>query len=136
MKINETRNCQVCQFKESIIHLYWDCPRAKRVWERLKTLIEEHSRTYFNLDKEKYLLGTGVWISNKYKEINHLLCTPTKYYTHLCKCNDSEPNQPSPTGLDMFIRSKLKLELTISNEKEKYKSFTEKWGRWLPWINM
>lgn len=32
-------NCKEC--KETLMHLYWDCPHAKRLWECLKVIIKE-----------------------------------------------------------------------------------------------
>ena len=69
MKIKEQENCTVCQMKEDILHLYWNCPNTRRLWERLKVLIEHNQRTPFTRNKELCLLGEGEWISKRSKEV-------------------------------------------------------------------
>ena len=133
MRIMDNPNCNTCKIKESLIHLYWDCPCTRRLWERLKNLIERNSRICFNLDKEKCPLGTGVWYSMRKQDAQHLLCILTKHYIHLCKC--SEDSKMNPTGLELYIKSKLKLEQTIAMEKGTQNWFREKWGNWIQWIN-
>ena len=133
MKIKNSPDCNVCKCKESIVHLYWDCPSTKRLWERLKNLIEKNSGICFNLDKEKCLLGTGIWYSTRKKEVQYMLCILTKHYIHLCKC--CEDSTKNTAGLELYLKSKLKLEHMISLEKGTQNWFTEKWGNWIPWIN-
>ena len=31
MKISETENCTSCKVKETLLHLYWDCPNTTRL---------------------------------------------------------------------------------------------------------
>ena len=40
MKLCDTAMCYICKNAvETISHLYWDCERNKRLWERLKELL-------------------------------------------------------------------------------------------------
>ena len=49
MKIKANENCARCQVKKDLIHLYWSCLKTRRLWERLKHLIERHQLTPFPL---------------------------------------------------------------------------------------
>ena len=54
MKIKDHPNCEECNCKETLTHLYWECPRSKRLWERLKLLVETYPKTCFNLNPEMF----------------------------------------------------------------------------------
>ena len=43
MGIIDNDLCNECGDRESILHLYWTCPRTQRLWERLKTILEQHT---------------------------------------------------------------------------------------------
>ena len=132
MKIKDHPNCDECNCKETLTQIYWECPFTKRLSERLKLLVETNPRTCFNLNPEKCLLGTGVWYSNRNKETLHFLTLLTKHYIHLSKC--CENNTRSPQGLELYIKSKLRLEWKISTEKGTHNWFTEKWREWIQWM--
>ena len=131
MKITDTECCETCNIKETIKHLYWECPHTIRLWERLKYIIEQYLHSHFSLHKAKCMLGTGVWISKRNKECIWLLCIITKHYIHLCKCNKEERN---PKGLENYIKSILRLERSLATRKGKINLFTNKWGDVINWI--
>ena len=133
MKLKPTPICESCGIDEDIIHLYWDCPKTRRLWERLKQLIEELELTPFPLDKKNCLLGIGTWISAKHKERCQSMCILIKYHIHLQKCTD-ENNTRSPKGLDNYIKNILKTEHTIAQEKGTQNQFTRNWRLWMNWI--
>jgi len=126
----DTENCHECQVKEDIIHLYWYCPSARRLWERLKTLIEREWRIIFQKNKEQCLLGTGDWITNNHKEEIILLCTWAKYYIHLNKCNKTTA---TTRGLEIYIKGNIKTERKIYMEKGWANLYQEKWGQMIVW---
>ena len=133
MKIKMDSNCQLCHIEEDILHLYWLCPHSKRLWERLKLIIENYLRTSFPLSAEKCLLGTNYKISKSKQEAVNLLCILTKHYLHLSKCN----NTPRSTiGLELYIRSTLKLERRIATEKGLINLFNHKWKGLTDWIDL
>ena len=134
MKLKDREECSRCNIKETIIHLYWTCPRSRRLWERLKTLIEENQRTPFPLDKVNCLLGEGLWLSKQSKEVCQTLCILTKYYIHLEKCKENEPDR-SIIGLESYLKKTLKLERYIAQENGYHNSYIAKWGGWTRWID-
>ena len=118
MKIIDTENCTTCKVKESLIHLYWDCPNPATLWERLKYLIEHHLKSTLILDKARCMLGTGIWTSRRTKEHTWFLCTLTKHYIHLCKCNESAK---SVIGYGNYLKSTLRTEQKFSPTKRHHK---------------
>ena len=133
MKIKATPECETCQVEESIMHLYWNCPNTKRLWERLKILIEKGLRTSFIMNPERCLLGTGYKGTKKNKDAINLLCLLTKHYLHLSKCNNSPK---STIGLELYIKSTLKIEKRISSEKGLFNLFIHKWKGLNEWIDI
>jgi len=125
-----TEDCQICNTTETISHLYWDCPCTKRLWERLKSTIEEKMRIIFPLCKERCLIGTGHGVSKTHLHEIQQLCNLTKYYIHLNKCNKTKS---SPEGLDSFLKSKLRMEKHLYMEKGRVNLFQEKWGELILW---
>ena len=134
MTIKPSPLCQNCNVEESLLHLYWDCPRTKRLWERLKTITEEYQHTVFVLDKQKCLTGLGNWISKNNKERLQTLCVLTKYYIHLSKCDDNNKNATS-YGLEQYLKRTLRIEYIIAQEKGLHNMFIQRWDPWIHWIN-
>ena len=132
MKIKPDQNCQICFEEEDILHLYWKCPHSRRLWERLKVLIEDNLRTSFPLNAEKCLLGTSHNIPKSKKDAVNLLCILTKHYLHLSKCNNTPR---SIIGIELYIKSTLKTERRIATEKGQINLFDHKWRGISKWID-
>ena len=132
MKISDNEECEYCKEKETMKHLYWDCPHSARLWERLKEIIGTHLHSYLSLDPARCMLGTGKWISKRNKECIWFLCILTKHYIHLCKCNGSTKNA---VGLDNYIKSQLRTERILSGKRRKTNLFIEKWEKLFEWLD-
>ena len=132
MGLANTEVCELCKEKESIKHLYWECPNSTRLWERLKQIVENHLHSPLHLDAGKCMLGTGNWISKRNKECIWFLCILTKHYIHLCKCNETVKNS---VGLENYIISLLRTEEALARRKGKLNLFTSKWGELLTGID-
>lgn len=131
MKIKETPNCKDCNMPETILHLYWTCPKSKRLWERLKMLIEGNLKTHMYLCPKKCMLGIGNWIERRKREPIWLLTILTKHYIHLCKCNETERNIK---GLERYIKSKLRIEKLLAMKNGEQNLFTSRWEQMTDWI--
>ena len=131
MKIKETPKVLICGHREDIMHLYWRCISIRRLWEHLKNLVQVHMKAYFIKDTEHCLLGTGELLSKKRKENIQHLCILTKHYIHLSKCSSSERNI---LGLELYIKTQMRIEKAISIEKGRQHLFTAKWGDLIMWI--
>ena len=73
--LNVSDHCSLCKsFKETYIHLFWECPKSQRMWKYVHSLVPRlfHS-------KEKSLFPTHA------PENVVFLFTLCKYYIYLCK---------------------------------------------------
>jgi len=125
--------CPDCNTIEDIQHLYWSCPNTKRLWERLKPLIEEHLGTQIHSTQENCLLGIGNWKTNKHREEVQLLNIWTKYYIHLNKCNNTKR---TTKGLENYIKGNLRTEREISARNGKINLFIDKWEDFNNWCGI
>ena len=132
MGIKQTPNCQHCQEKETITHLYWTCPQSQRLWERLKHLIETHLKVLFLNTPEHCLLGSTDHMNKRKIDATNLLCILTKYYIHVNKCNDTEK---STIGLENYIKSKLKIEEAIAERNYAHNLFNDRWANMVRWVS-
>jgi len=119
-----SEDCCECHVTETISHMYWHCPKARRLWERLKAVIERETNSVFILSEERCLLGTGQWVLARHKEQHQTLSIWTKYFIHLNKCNNTVPSQ---RGLEQYLKSNLRTEQKIFRERGLGNLFQEKW---------
>ena len=66
MKLVDTPNCKWCSgIKESMLHLYWDCPKASELWsyvEKATSIITgkaiklEMTKTLFYMDRNSLVV--------------------------------------------------------------------------------
>ena len=125
MGLADTELCESCNKKETMKHLYWDCPNSSRLWERLKYLVEHHLHSPLTLMADKCMLGTGIWISKRHKERIWFLSVLTKHYIHLSKCNKTTRNI---VGLENYIMSVMRMEKAIAIRRGTGNLYTSKWG--------
>ena len=109
MKLSDTAMCYICKNAvETISHLYWDCERNKRLWERLKELLFQALGFNLTLNPKICLLqlmdDTNKPLPPFIRQIL-LLC---KQYIHNCKCRATVPD---------FIGFKHSLNWVIRLEK-------------------
>ena len=132
MKLVDSEECALCKTKETLKHLYWDCPNASRLWERLKFIVEKYLHSPLHLDATKCMLGIGHWICKRNKECIWFLCILTKHYIHLNKCNNTEM---SGLGLENYIKSLLRIERLLATKRGKQNLFSTKWGDIMDWLD-
>jgi len=132
--------CQECdqEEEESILHLYWTCPRSERLWERLKHLIELESEpepdpdklpanttTTLPLDPASCLLGIYLDAQNKQQNtLKRILCLLTKYYIHKQKCNGGKR---SYEGLIHYISQTYRTEVYLAQKRGTIHQISMKW---------
>ena len=125
MKIKDNPQCRECNQKEDILHLYWQCPNAQRLWERLKSILEESEIQLEDWSPELCLLGSNLQErDNQKKMLISLLCLLTKHFIHLKKCSDEvgEPNE-----LELYIRRTYQLEQEIAIQRGTEAKIAKKW---------
>jgi hypothetical protein len=135
MKKKEDDKCEYCDEIESIIHLYWNCPKKQIVWESYKQLFERVTGKTLELNKTNCLLGAG---NNEQKD-NKQTCQErltsllVKYYIHINKCNEDKAT--TTKGLELFIKKHLRMERECATRKGKINKYLEIWREWIPWMD-
>jgi exonuclease III len=124
MERQDENLCQYCNKKESIKHLYWECPTTKALWTTIaeKFILEE------TLEMEPEIFLLHQLKGNYTEEIRTLISTVNTacaYYIHLCRCNSS---RPTSFGLLNYIKRMKKLELVIAMEKGLLEKYRAKWS--------
>jgi len=124
----DTVLCYLCKSEsETITHLYWDCYVTKRLWERLKSIILEKTKTHIRLDPVELILGisrrspdTGI------ADIINLLCIIVKNFIHSCKCRNVFPTEK---GLICRIKGIEQIERAIAEKRgiSAYRNHCRKW---------
>ena len=136
MKIKGTTKCIECNedSDETILHLYWECNSSRRLWERLKEILDYHSEYALTLTAEMCLLGITdeeFEQGRNRKRLVSILCLLTKHYIHLCKCSETKRNV---VGLSNYIKGTYKTEKYIAQQKGTEYLLNVKWGEISGWL--
>lgn len=138
MGIKDHDTCMECGHSENILHLYWTCPNSSRLWERLKTTVEQRTGITMTLNAESCLMGTyppygengrhddsADILSSASKRLLRTLSLLTKHYIHLCKCAEQERTY---SNLLKYIRETYNIEHRIASNKGTQHLLNKKWG--------
>ena len=126
--IKDDNKCQDCtDSEETLLHLYWTCPSTKRLWERLKEMVQETLNLNLELSPEGCLLGLreDPIASKDRKRLVTTLCLLTKHYIHLCKCRSSSR---SVRGMENYFQKIYKIERQLARNKGTEYLVNRKWG--------
>lgn len=112
--------CSFCSGeKETILHLFVECPVVKLLWEGLKVWLLPHI-DLGTLEAKIVILG-DITVN-----INSLILIIAKYYIYSCKMGN---RQLSLEGLKAVIKLEYEVELYNSQKNDKIKrAFEQKWG--------
>jgi len=135
MKKQESKNCQHCETsEETIMHLYWNCPNATKLWQEIINLIElnqnirglptppERCRLMLSYDA-----GTPFQLTSG----DRMLILLTKYYIHLNRCTDE--HILTKKGLKRLVLRTEAIEHTIAQKNGKMEKHQQKWGNIRHW---
>ena len=134
MKIKPSDKCQHCpNVEESVLHLYWTCPMTYRLWERLKRILQKHTRIDLKLEPGACLLGQGteIYASRESNILINILCLLTKHYIHVNKCYS---RIPSTDGLIAEIRKTYRIEKNLALTNNTPNMVNTKWGELAKWL--
>jgi exonuclease III len=118
MGLSDSELCQFCgKETERILHLYWECPMIRKLWENLELL--HNIKIHIPLG----LLG----LENRENRNPGMAikCLLTRYYIHICKCNNKTP---STYGQNSLIESHKRRDREISSRLNKIRKYRERWG--------
>jgi hypothetical protein len=77
--------CKTCNQRESIRHLYWDCPETARIWEHLYNMIDR----CLGVQKSMELCLLGIRqndTENRHDKLLLVINLTCKYYIHRMRC--------------------------------------------------
>jgi hypothetical protein len=133
MKKRQDAECKSCKGTETLIHMYWYCPKKFELWLHLSDLHTRLTGKQLEISKEYCLLGIPANPENNRKNRQEsLLNLLVKNYIHKCKCDeDSEVNK---TGLELYIKGTLIIERETARKKGTENQFLENWMGWAEWI--
>jgi len=127
---SDSTDCPKCPNNiESIIHLYWECPEAERIWQCFINFWNYSYNSTVALNRGACLIGIGLdnmGIQKKDKKIFQLLSTLTCYYIHLSKCVQKAT---SMEGLIYKYLDCYKSEKIIAIRKNRLPIFLGKWDK-------
>ena len=124
-KVN-TKLCYICKTStETVIHLYWDCPHNKRLWERLKLILFTCLDWKIDLNPTIMLMGADIG-EDPPPVLFTLLSLLTIRYIHACKCKDT---LPTVKGLNKQYLHIQEVETNIAKRKgyKATKKHNRKW---------
>jgi len=130
MRIETSEICLNCRReKETLVHRYWSCPRVKRLWERLKLLIEGCTDIRnMNITREELLLGivnSNTLRTNKTTSVIQTLSWLLKYYIYLENSRGGVLNEN--TWYKELINT-INIEKAISYKNGNIAKFQTHWG--------
>ena len=91
--------CNICKKeRETLIHLFWDCPKTKQIWKNIDELFEKITKD-LNLKIEKLsFLNIAFGYRDTQADVINTILFETKWqiwkYRNDCKFSSKLPNQP------------------------------------------
>ena len=120
--------CYICNKEvETILHLYWQCPTTKRLWERLKIYILEILGIVVPLHPIEMLLNISETNHDQsISEVLQILYLITRNFIHSNKCNDKIPTWD---GLitNIIQVSKMERQIASNRGENSEKNCARKW---------
>ena len=132
MGIKDTNKCRLCGKEETLLHLYWECQHSRRLWERLKNLLQSEINIKITLNPASCLLGRQYEGPGRYSNmLINILCLLTKHYIHMRKCKDEVP---SYQNLINYIKKTYDLEWRLARQRGTQNQINIKWKECKGWI--
>ena len=125
--------------EEKLLHLYWECPHSRRLWERLKEMVHQGLGLTIQMSPAACLLGishNSIPPQSTGKESTILLstlCLLTKHFIHKCKCNTI---MRTTEGLERYLKEIYAIEKQIATDRGIQHKLSNKWGQLKDQLNL
>jgi hypothetical protein len=131
MGVANNENCVYCLgTRDSIDHIFWDCPIAQRFWEQFTNLTREKCQNAHNMRLTKVLTLLGVDRNIRMDRTMYFILTFAKQYVYKCKLDSSVPD------ISVF-RKRLRWRYTIEEYNAKLSQKHEKFkADWIFYKNL
>jgi hypothetical protein len=136
-KLRTDPKCEECGKEESITHLFWECNRASRLWNHIQEKHRQITGKNFDIGAEICLLGTKGTeeedgrMSTEDRKCHNLLSLLIRQYIHIMKCKNEKTSE---IGLEVYIKSYLRIEKEVAKNKNKLNTFNTIWTGWTEWL--
>ena len=108
--LNVSDRCSLCKsFKETYLHLFWECPKSQYIWKYVHSLVPAQFHSL-----EKLLFPTHA------PEMVVFLHTFCKYYIYLCKIFNQDTVLPYFKNKLNFHLKALKALYLVNNKEKKF----------------
>jgi len=128
MGISDHDKCKWCPTaKETILHLYWQCPKSVALWKAIASLFNNLYNLRENVNNLNFLKYMFAIDDDEkiYPKVFDIVTALTRYYIHKDKCN--KQGTRSIKGLENFIKSIMVREWQIATRNRKQDIFIIKW---------
>ena len=120
MQVEPSNMCSFCQQSiESIVHLFWDCPKAKIFIKEVLSHIKQKYNKTMTMNKTKWFLLDDT------DDIEVLIITLCKYVIHKARLDKSNP---SINVMLNVLKREAQKEYISFKSKNKINEFQTKWG--------
>lgn len=123
-KLKETHLCSFCnETKETILHLFWECPVVKNFWIEIRELFKNRCNVILPNTADQIILGSEISDIS----INFFIVL-IKYYIYSCKCTGTNL---SPLGAQTMLKQTYlieKLSSTFSQSPAVGQKINSKWA--------
>ena len=107
MQISDSSNCLLCKNnQETIIHLFFQCPKSIHLWNQLENVIQEKASFHIKFNPEDVLLGYSYRNSNSVALNTLIMVTKSYIFSN------------SRKGLELKMEDLLMLEKRIYSEQK------------------
>ena len=127
MKLSDSKYCKWCDTTpETILHLYWQCPKSVELWEAIDKLFYTLYGIWTKGNTLLHLFGYKPEGEVKIPEIFYTVSSLTRHYIHMDKCKGGNR---SKIGLENYIKSVRNIEWQIATNINTLCNFYRRWDR-------
>ena len=121
INIIDDDKCHLCQQKETLDHMFWNCQIVKAFWAYVEIWINDTLKTSIKLDNCDVFLGFTN--HSRYIVINYILYCAKLYLFN----NRASMIKPDITGFKQMVDSKIKDDKSYYVKLQKIDIFKSKW---------
>ena len=121
VNIRENETCHLCQTKETIDHMFWECHQINSFWNEIETWLNEKIQSRIQLCYKDIILGLEG--HPRLKVLNYIILS-AKYYLFR---NRFSNGKPYITTFSHFLSKKIEEEKASFQRINKLNTFRVKW---------
>lgn len=124
MKIVESGLCTFCLAnRETLEHLFWECPFSRFIWESLKNGFESNLNIVFHLTCPFVLLGCN---NDPHFDVINFCILLVKKYIYTCRCKNTIPSIEGVKSTLLYYRQ-IDTQSTVFYTQTKAVCIRERW---------